>query len=66
VELPSWIFSLIEQLSNIEQHTARIIKIPRMSYIRYHAAPSLPQNFIAVGDAIMNLNRYMGKDAAKR
>ncbi|KLO16196.1 hypothetical protein SCHPADRAFT_995295 [Schizopora paradoxa] len=36
-----------------------------MSYIRYHDAPFLPRNFIAVGDAMMNTNPIFGQGCGK-
>ncbi|KLO16201.1 hypothetical protein SCHPADRAFT_848475 [Schizopora paradoxa] len=64
-DLPAWIFPLAEELVKIEKYTCKIAKIPRMSYIRYHDAPSLPRNFIAVGDAMMNTNPIFGQGCGK-
>ncbi|KAJ7785319.1 hypothetical protein DFH07DRAFT_7248 [Mycena maculata] len=44
-----------------------IIKIPDQSYVRYHSVPAgtLPSNFIAVGDANIQLNPVHGQGFAK-
>ena len=51
---------LIEEHENdLNAHFTDAVAGP-LSYIQYHKAETLPDNFVAVGDAVMKLNPIYG------
>ncbi|KAF8193067.1 hypothetical protein K438DRAFT_1829065, partial [Mycena galopus ATCC 62051] len=66
--LASWFVKTVEILcENCHEPSFDIIKIPEQSYIKYHSVPAgaLPSNFIAVGDAHIQLNPVHGQGVSK-
>ncbi|KAJ7930896.1 hypothetical protein B0H13DRAFT_1960599 [Mycena leptocephala] len=66
--LASWFVKTVEILcENCNDPSFDIIKIPEQSYVKYHSVPTgaLPSNFIAVGDAHIQLNPVHGQGVAK-
>ncbi|KAG8985257.1 hypothetical protein FRB93_005907 [Tulasnella sp. JGI-2019a] len=67
---PDWMYKLLDVL---EAHRGECapwyIEVPtgRMSFIKYHQAPkgSLPNNWVAVGDAFFKLNPVYGQGCTK-
>ncbi|KAF8189174.1 hypothetical protein K438DRAFT_1971821 [Mycena galopus ATCC 62051] len=56
--IPSWVLETVAVLCEKGNPTFDNIKIPTQSYIQYHRLPAnaLPSNFIAIGDANLQLN----------
>ncbi|KAJ6527370.1 hypothetical protein B0H19DRAFT_1275184 [Mycena capillaripes] len=66
--LASWFVETVEILcENCNEPTFDIIKIPEQSCVKYHSVPTgaLPSNFIAVGDAHIQLNPVHGQGISK-
>ncbi|KAG8986886.1 hypothetical protein FRB93_005033 [Tulasnella sp. JGI-2019a] len=67
---PDWIFQLLDVLAIHEEECAPwYSEIPagNMSFIKYHQAPkgTLPDNWVAVGDAFFKLNPVYGQGCTK-
>ncbi|KAG9029095.1 hypothetical protein FRB95_005744 [Tulasnella sp. JGI-2019a] len=67
---PDWIFQLLDVLAVHEEECAPwYSEIPtgNMSFIKYHQAPkgTLPDNWVAVGDAFFKLNPVYGQGCTK-
>ncbi|KAJ7891011.1 hypothetical protein B0H14DRAFT_3700703 [Mycena olivaceomarginata] len=68
VPMPSWFLEAVEMLcEHCPEPSYDNIRIPDQSYVKYHSLPSgtLPCNFIAVGDANLQLNPVHGQGFAK-
>ncbi|KAF7367484.1 hypothetical protein MSAN_00811300 [Mycena sanguinolenta] len=65
--IPSWVIEVIELLCEHGNPSFDAIKIPPQSFIRYHslAIQDLPSNFIAIGDASLQLNPIHGQGFTK-
>ncbi|KAF7339236.1 hypothetical protein MVEN_02001400 [Mycena venus] len=66
--LASWFVETVEILcENCNEPSFDIIKIPEQSCVKYHSVPTgaLPSNFIAVGDAHIQLNPVHGQGVSK-
>ncbi|KAJ7631343.1 hypothetical protein DFH06DRAFT_1224287 [Mycena polygramma] len=65
--IPSWVLDVLDILCERTEPSFDTIRLPAQSYVRYDTAPAkaLPCNFIAVGDANMNLNPVYGQGFAK-
>ncbi|KAJ7924324.1 hypothetical protein B0H13DRAFT_2315469 [Mycena leptocephala] len=65
--IPSWFLEVVAILCEHGNPSFDNIKIPTQSYIQYHTLPAgaLPANFIAIGDANMQLNPIHGQGWAK-
>ncbi|KAJ6538109.1 hypothetical protein B0H19DRAFT_1270473 [Mycena capillaripes] len=66
--IPSWFFRTVEVLcEQCSNPSIDIFKIRDQSYVKYHSLPAgvLPSNFIAVGDADIQLNPIYGQGFAK-
>ncbi|KAK6996502.1 hypothetical protein R3P38DRAFT_3071158, partial [Favolaschia claudopus] len=65
--LAPWFVRSVELLcEHCEEPSFDIIKLPRHSYVKYHTALSaLPSNYIAFGDAHMQLNPLYAQGFAK-
>ncbi|KAF7331082.1 hypothetical protein MVEN_02448500 [Mycena venus] len=61
--VPSWVFETIAMLCESSRHWFDNIKIPSQSYVQYHLIPAgiLPSNYIAIGDANLQLNPIHGQ-----
>ncbi|KAJ7073469.1 hypothetical protein B0H15DRAFT_61517 [Mycena belliarum] len=66
-EVPTWFLETIEILCEQGEPWFDHTRIAPQSYIQYHKAPArtLPSNFIAIGDAVMQLNPVNGQGFAK-
>ncbi|KAG8993375.1 hypothetical protein FRB93_001988 [Tulasnella sp. JGI-2019a] len=67
---PDWVYGLLDILEANEEACAPWwVEVPagRMSYIKYQEAPkgTLPDNWIAVGDAFLKLNPIYGQGCTK-
>ncbi|KAJ7715033.1 hypothetical protein DFH07DRAFT_368825 [Mycena maculata] len=65
--IPSWVVETIRILCENCSPSFDNIKIPTQSYVRYHMVPAgaLPSNFIAIGDAKLQLNPIHGQGFTK-
>ncbi|KAJ7600423.1 hypothetical protein C8J56DRAFT_846958 [Mycena floridula] len=65
--IPSWFLEVVTLLCESGNPSFDIIKIPAQSYVQYHNIPkgALPSNFIALGDANLQLNPVHGQGFAK-
>ncbi|KAJ6452014.1 hypothetical protein C8R47DRAFT_1229627 [Mycena vitilis] len=64
--IPSWVLETIELLCEHGNPSAHIIKLPTQSFVQYSLhAGALPSNFIAAGDASMQLNPIHGQGVTK-
>ncbi|KAJ6544473.1 hypothetical protein B0H19DRAFT_1267731 [Mycena capillaripes] len=66
--LAAWFVTTVEMLcEHCAEPSFDIIKIPEQSYLKYHSVPAgtLPSNFVAVGDAHIQLNPVHGQGVAK-
>ncbi|KAJ7362281.1 hypothetical protein DFH08DRAFT_1024261 [Mycena albidolilacea] len=66
--LAPWFVETVEMLcEHCDSPSFDIIKIPEQSYVKYNSVPAgdLPSNFIAVGDAHIQLNPVHGQGVAK-
>ncbi|KAJ7680899.1 hypothetical protein DFH06DRAFT_1464974 [Mycena polygramma] len=65
--IPSWLLETIDFLCEQGNPTFNSIKIPTQSYVEYHRLPatSLPSNFVAIGDANLQLNPVHGQGFSK-
>ncbi|KAJ7289365.1 hypothetical protein C8J57DRAFT_1493802 [Mycena rebaudengoi] len=65
--IPVWVLETIRMLCDQCEATVDHVKIPTLSYIQYQNGPpdAIPSNFIAVGDAEMNLNPIHGQGFSK-
>ncbi|KAJ7785069.1 hypothetical protein DFH07DRAFT_786608, partial [Mycena maculata] len=65
--IPSWFLETIAILCESGNPSFDNIKIATQSYIQYHLVPegSLPSNFVAIGDANIQLNPVYGQGFAK-
>ncbi|KAF7367481.1 hypothetical protein MSAN_00811000 [Mycena sanguinolenta] len=65
--IPSWFIEVVELLCEHGNPSFDAIKIPPQSFIRYHslATGDLPSNFIAMGDASLQLNPIHGQGFSK-
>ncbi|KAG8871104.1 hypothetical protein FRB97_009008 [Tulasnella sp. 331] len=67
---PEWVYKLLDILSENEEACAPWytgINTSKFSFVKYHQAErgSLPKNWVAVGDAVMNLNPVYGQGCTK-
>ncbi|KAF8219398.1 hypothetical protein L208DRAFT_1418297, partial [Tricholoma matsutake] len=59
--IPEWCFQLLDELHDVEYSVPiSTVRLPPLSYIRYHQAPDLPKNWIAIGDSVMKVNPIYG------
>ncbi|KAF7328344.1 hypothetical protein MVEN_02549900 [Mycena venus] len=68
VPIPSWFLETVEMLcEHCPEPSYDNIRIPDQSYVKYHSLPSgtLPSNFIAIGDANLQLNPVHAQGFAK-
>ncbi|KAF7324223.1 hypothetical protein MSAN_02533400 [Mycena sanguinolenta] len=65
--IPSWFIEVIELLCEHGNPSFDAVKIPPQSFVRYHslATGDLPSNFIAMGDAFLQLNPIHGQGFSK-
>ncbi|KAF8232122.1 hypothetical protein L208DRAFT_1436786 [Tricholoma matsutake] len=64
--MPGWCFQLLDELHDVEDSVAiSTVRLPPLSYIRYHQAPDLPKNWIAIGDSVMKMNPIHGQGTSK-
>ncbi|KAF8151934.1 hypothetical protein K438DRAFT_1864784 [Mycena galopus ATCC 62051] len=65
--IPSWFVETVAILCEHGNPSFDNIKTPTQTYIRYHRLPTnaLPSNFIAIGDANLQLNPVHGQGFAK-
>ncbi|KAJ6522662.1 hypothetical protein DFH09DRAFT_1330462 [Mycena vulgaris] len=65
--IPSWVLEVIQLLCEHGNVSFDTIRIAKQSFVRYHylARGALPSNFIALGDATMQLNPMHGHGFAK-
>ncbi|KAF7367480.1 hypothetical protein MSAN_00810900 [Mycena sanguinolenta] len=65
--IPSWFIEVVELLCEHGNPSFDTIKIPPQSFVRYHslATGDLPSNFIAMGDASLQLNPIHGQGFSK-
>ncbi|KAJ6544497.1 hypothetical protein B0H19DRAFT_1076603 [Mycena capillaripes] len=63
IPIPSWVIEVIETLCEHGEPTFDFVKIPVQSFVRYHSLRKgdLPLNFIALGDASLQLNPVHGQ-----
>jgi len=66
VPIPSWFLETVAILCEHGNPWFDNIKIPTQSYVQYHRVPDvLPSNFVAIGDANLQLNPIHGQGFAK-
>ncbi|KAJ7615031.1 hypothetical protein DFH06DRAFT_1240398, partial [Mycena polygramma] len=65
--IPSWFLETIALLCEHGNPTFNSIKIPTQSHVEYHRLPAknLPSNFVAIGDANLQLNPSHGQGFSK-
>ncbi|KAJ6459525.1 hypothetical protein C8R45DRAFT_552205 [Mycena sanguinolenta] len=65
--IPLWVIKAIELLCEHGNPSFDVVKIPPQSFIKYHslATGDLPSNFIALGDASLQLNPGHGQGFSK-
>ncbi|KAF7340265.1 hypothetical protein MVEN_01945400 [Mycena venus] len=65
--IPSWFLETTAILCKYGNPSFDNIKIPTQSYVQYHRLPAgdLPSNFVAIGDANLQLNPIHGQGFAK-
>ncbi|KAJ6507280.1 hypothetical protein C8R47DRAFT_1315541 [Mycena vitilis] len=65
--IPSWLLETIDILCEPGNPAFNSIKIPTQSYVEYNRLPAkaLPSNFVAVGDANLQLNPVHGQGFSK-
>ncbi|KAJ6456152.1 hypothetical protein C8R45DRAFT_1035091 [Mycena sanguinolenta] len=65
--IPLWVIKAIELLLEHGNPSFDVIKIPPQSFIQYHnlATGDLPSNYIAIGDASLQLNPIHGQGFSK-
>ncbi|KAJ6558219.1 hypothetical protein B0H19DRAFT_1376695 [Mycena capillaripes] len=63
IPIPFWVIEVIEMLCEHGEPTFDFAKIPSQSFVRYHSLlkGDLPSNFIALGDASLQLNPIHGQ-----
>ncbi|KIJ31551.1 hypothetical protein M422DRAFT_783737 [Sphaerobolus stellatus SS14] len=66
VSLPKYHYTLLDILQRHNVPFSKYgIRTPHPVYIQYAKAKDLPSNFIAIGDAVMQVNAYKGQGIAK-
>ncbi|KAJ7578566.1 hypothetical protein C8J56DRAFT_1016531 [Mycena floridula] len=66
VPLPEWIFQVLDELEPLSDATTMIKTSSKPpTYVRYHKAVCLPDNFVALGDSVMNINPIGGQGISK-
>ncbi|KAF8586683.1 hypothetical protein K439DRAFT_1386739 [Ramaria rubella] len=62
VPIPSYVLDFLDVLENTAVPKAwHFIRIPPLSFVKYHEAHELPSNFVALGDATCQLNPIHGQ-----
>ncbi|KAF8507660.1 hypothetical protein JB92DRAFT_2958600 [Gautieria morchelliformis] len=64
-KVPTWVLELVEILSSEAQHDCKYLRLSPCSFIKYHTAPNIPSNFVAVGDSLLQLNPAFGQGCSK-
>ncbi|KAJ7630338.1 hypothetical protein FB45DRAFT_915234 [Roridomyces roridus] len=66
-DMPSWFISTMSILCERGNPSFNNIRIPTQSYVQYHSLPEakLPSNFVAIGDANLQLNPMHAQGFAK-
>ncbi|KAJ7102596.1 hypothetical protein B0H15DRAFT_340077 [Mycena belliarum] len=66
-KIPSWVIETIDALCEHGNPVFNNLKMNAQSYVRYDRAPlgSVPSNFVALGDATMQLNPTHGQGCTK-
>ncbi|GJE94120.1 hypothetical protein PsYK624_102880 [Phanerochaete sordida] len=63
--IPEWLLEVVRILAEDGAPHFKPLKIRPCSYIRYQDAPGLPANFVAVGDAMLQLNPIYAQGCSK-
>ncbi|KAJ7633705.1 hypothetical protein B0H17DRAFT_1108034 [Mycena rosella] len=65
--IPSWVIETIQILCEEGNPSFNIIKTSSQSYVQYHCVPpgAIPSNFVAFGDASLQLNPIHGQGFGK-
>ncbi|KAJ7103072.1 hypothetical protein B0H15DRAFT_767331 [Mycena belliarum] len=66
-KVPTWVLETIEIICEQGEPWFDHIRVAPQSYVQYHKAPAgtLPSNFVAIGDATMQLNPIHGQGFSK-
>lgn len=63
--VPEWLVEMLRVLAEEGEPTFKPLRIRPCSYIRYQDVQGLPTNFIAVGDAMLQLNPIYAQGCSK-
>ncbi|KAF8221557.1 hypothetical protein L208DRAFT_1327277 [Tricholoma matsutake] len=64
--IPEWFFKILDALHEVEASaTITNVNLSSLSYIKYHQARNLPDNYIAIGDSILRVNPIYGHGCSK-
>ncbi|TFL02255.1 hypothetical protein BDV98DRAFT_566970 [Pterulicium gracile] len=63
--IPEWLFETVRLLAEGGSPHFSPAKIPGCSHVHYHEAKGLPNNYVALGDATMQLNPIFGQGCSK-
>ncbi|KIJ42124.1 hypothetical protein M422DRAFT_31490 [Sphaerobolus stellatus SS14] len=64
--LPSWVIPFLDFLDKENLPCVHLhLRCPPAVWLQYHKATNLPSNFVALGDAVMNLNPLQGFGVTK-
>ncbi|KAF5343450.1 hypothetical protein D9758_011827 [Tetrapyrgos nigripes] len=59
--VPDWVPTMVGILASQGKPEFERVRIPKCKYVQYHLMKKLPQNFVAMGDSVLQLNPLYGQ-----